>query len=425
MDDQMPAILGGKPLLKEKLPPPNNIGDEEVNAVTKVLRTGMLSGFLAMAGPQFLGGSEVRNFEDHFAEKFRVKYAVGMNSATTALEAAVGALGIGADDEVIVPPYTMCATATCVLTNNAIPVFADIDENTFNIDPKDVKRKITERTKAIIAVNLFGQPAALDELKKIADEHNLKLIEDNAQAPAAMFDGKFSGTIGDVGVFSLNRHKTMQSGEGGVLVTNDKRVALRAQLIRNHGEVVMDQMMEQDKNQQYEPLIGSNFRMTEPLAALSLEQLKKLDFLTEHRVALANYLTEQLAQFDFITPPFINPKATHVYYLYSMKFDAKKAGISRDAFVKAMQAENLPVSAGYIKPIYLYPIYQEKPHKCSGPFYYRKPEYPKGLCPVTERMYEKELITTDICRYPLTKDHIDLFIQGIKKIINAKSKLQQ
>jgi len=421
--NEKPALLGGTPLLPKPLPPTNTMGQEEIDAVTRVLKSGILSGFIAVAGPAHLGGPEGLALEQWFKNKFGVKHAIAVNSATTALQTALTAAGIGAGDEVIVPPYTMCATATAALCCNAIPVFADIDPATFNMDPVDVRRKITSRTKAIIVVNLFGQPAALDEFRKLADERKIVFIEDNAQSPGARFDNRWAGTIGDIGVFSLNQNKTVHCGEGGVIVTNDDRVAHRCQLVRNHGEVIMDSLMSANAQERYEPLVGNNFRLPEPLAAIAHEQMKKLDTLTRPRVELAQYLAEQLKQFDFLTPPAMHPQATHVYFLYPMKFDAAKAGMSRATFVKALQAENLPIAAGYVKPIYQYPIYQQQAHKCAGPFAYAKPDYPQGLCPVVEKLYAEELITTNICRYPHTKEHVDLFISGIKKVLAAKGEL--
>jgi dTDP-4-amino-4,6-dideoxygalactose transaminase len=418
-----PAILGGKPVLDKPLPPTNTMGAEEIEASSRAIKTGILSGFIGIAGPPHLGGPEVLKLEQWFKDKFGVKHAIGLNSATTALQAMLTGVDIGAGDEVIVPPYTMCATATAVLCCNAIPIFADIDPQTFNMDPVDVERKITPKTKAILTVNLFGQAADLDALQKIADKHNIPLLEDNAQSPGAKYKGKWTGTIGKASVFSLNQNKTVHCGEGGVVLTDDDRIAHRVQLVRNHGEVIMDHLRLQNPGERYEALLGNNFRLVEPLAAIAHEQMKKLDRLTAPRVELAEYLTQQLRQFDCLTPPHIPEGNTHVYFLYAMKFDAKKAGMSRAAFVKALQAENLPVGPGYIRPIYMYPLYQEPAHKCAGPFAYGKPDYPKGLCPVTEKLWFEELVTTNICRYPHTKEHVDLFVKGIAKVLAAKNEL--
>ena len=420
-----PALLGGTPILEKPLPPPNSMGQEEIDAASRVIKSGVLSGFIGIPGPAHLGGREVLALEAWYKSKFGVKHAISVNSGTTALQAMITAAEIGAGDEVIVPPYTMCATATAVLCCNAIPVFADIDSRTFNIDPVDVRKKITRRTKAIIAVNLFGQPAALDELQVIADEHKLTLLEDNAQGPGATFDGRWAGTIGKAGAFSLNQNKTVHCGEGGVVLTNDDPLAHRCQLVRNHGEVIMDGLMAADPNEQYEPLLGNNFRLPEVLAAIAHEQVKKLDELTKPRVEMANYLTQQLESIDCLTPPYLHAKATHVYFVYAMKFDATIAGMSRETFVKAMQAENLPLGGGYVKPIYRYPIYQQPAHRCAGPFAYEKPSYEGRLCPVTENLYAEQLVTTNICRVPHTREHIDLLVKGIKRILAAKDELER
>ena len=420
---EKPAILGGKPVLAEPLPPTNTMGPEEIEAAARAVKTGVLSGFIAIPGPYHLGGPEVLKLEQWFKEKFGVRHAIAVNSGTTALQAMIAGVEVGAGDEVILPPTTMCATATAVLSNNAIPVFADIDPRTFNLDPADVQRKLTPRTKAIIAVNLFGQAADLEALQKIAGRHGIPLLEDNAQSIGAKQGTRWTGTIGTASAFSLNQNKTVHCGEGGVVLTNDSRVAHRVQLVRNHGEVILDQLRLQNPSEPYEALLGNNFRLVAPLAAIAFEQMKKLDRLTAPRVELAEYLTKQLKQFDCLTPPHIPAGNTHVYFVYPMKFDAERAGMSRATFVQALQAENLPVGQGYVRPIYLYPLYQEPSHKCAGPFAHGKPDYPRGLCPVAERMWGSELVTTQICRYPHQKAHVDRLVEGIAKVLAAKDEL--
>src|SRR3989338_3232363 len=194
------AIQGGTPVLKNPLPTPYFIGTQEITAATKLLKQGPLSDYVGAPGAYFLGGKHVRSLEAAFVKTFKIKHAVSFNSATTALHGAIVALGIGPGDEVIVSPYTMCASATAILMNGAVPVFADIDEKTFCIDPVSVRKRITPQTKAIMVVNLFGGPADFDELKKIAKEFNLKIIEDNAQSPGAKYKDKYNATIGDIGV---------------------------------------------------------------------------------------------------------------------------------------------------------------------------------------------------------------------------------
>lgn len=419
------AINGGRPILKGQLPEVFNIDKKEISAVNKVLKSGTLSDFVGAKGDRFFGGKNVKKLEALFCKKFGVKHAVSFNTATTALHGAIVALGIGPGDEVIVPPYTMSASATAILMNGAVPIFADIDEKTFCIDPVSVRKNITPRTKAIMVVNIFGGPADFDELLKIAKEFNLKIIEDNAQSPGAKYKGKYTATIGDIGVFSFNFHKVIQSGEGGVLITNNDNYALRAQMSRNHGEMYADQTPDYNLG----PIIGSNYRMTEIEAVIAYEQLLKLDFLNKKRIELANYLTKKLRDIDGLELPYVAKENKHVYYLYPIKIDEEKLGISRSSFVKAMFAEGMPVYSSYVKPIYLLRLFQEKKvfnnthFPFEGSHYQGKVDYSKGICPVTERMYEKELIFTNICQYPRTKKHIDLFVSAVKKIIENKQEL--
>ncbi len=422
------ALFGGPQAFTEPLQPIHNAGSEEIVAVQRVITRGPLSGFVGTPGEKFKGGPEVRRFEEKFQEKFGVKHAVTFNSATTALHGAIVALEIGPGDEVIVPPYSMAASATCVLQNGAVPIFADIDERTFCISPASIRERITKYTKAIVVVNLFGQAAAMDEIIAIAKEHDLKVIEDNAQSPGATYKGKLLGTIADIGVFSLNVNKIVQAGEGGILVTNNDRYAHRAQLLRNHGESVVDALPDYQDG----PIFGSNYRMTEIEAAIAYEQFEKLQFLTDKRLELCTYLTQKLEalNIDGLTLPYIPAENTHVYFQYAMKVDETKLGVSRDMLARALNAEGFQMSAGYVKPIYLLRVFQERKafNNTNFPFEYDgydgKPDYSKGLCPVVERMFERELLATQLCQHPRTTKHIDQFVEALQKILAHKDELQ-
>jgi dTDP-4-amino-4,6-dideoxygalactose transaminase len=402
------------------------VGEEEVAAATRVLTAGPLSGFIGTAGEKFLGGPEVRRFEDRFAEKFGVKHAISFNSGTTALHGAVMAIGVGPGDEVIVSPYSMAASAVCVVNNGAVPVFADIDPRTFCLDPNSVREKITKYTKAIVVVNLFGQAAAVDEILAIAREHNLKVIEDNAQSPAAMTRGRFAGTVGDVGMFSFNVNKVAQCGEGGVLVTNDDSYALRARLLRNHGESVVDDLPGYSAG----PVFGSNYRMTELEAAIAYEQLEKLDRFNAHKIMLCEYLTECLRGIEGLATPYIPDGNTHVYFQYALLIDEQKLGISRDLLAAAMAAEGFPLSRGYVKPIYHLRMFQERKafNETHFPFEYEgyggKPDYSKGSLPVVERLHGRELASTMLCQYPRTKEHVDIFVAALERILANKEAIK-
>lgn len=416
------AIFGGTPVLKQPLPAPYLIGKKEMAVAAALLKEGPLSDFVGAPGKFFLGGKHVRSLEAAFVKKFKVKHAVSFNSATTALHGALVALGIGPGDEVIVPPYTMSATPMAVLMNGAVPIFADIDPDTFCLDANAVEKSITKRTKAILAVNLFGQAADYGALLPLAKKYKLKLIEDNAQAPGALRRGRPAGTIGDIGVFSFNVHKTIQSGEGGVLVTNNKRYALRAQMCRNHGENLAGTYPEAGL------LVGSNYRMTEFTAALCEVQLSRLDFLTKKRRALVAHLSKCLTGIKGITVPPVSKENHHVYYVYPLKIDEKRLGISRDTLVNAMAAEGYPMSKGYEKPLYLLPLFQKRQafNATHFPFDYQgmRQNYKKGICPVAERLYEKELTFTVVCQHPRTKRDIDSFVRALKKVLAHKDELQ-
>jgi perosamine synthetase len=411
-----------------KQKPFNSIGQEEADAAARVMASKHLSGFIGRAGDAFLGGPCVRQLETDFRDFFGVAHAVSFNSASTALQAAVAALGIGPGDEVITSPYTMSATATAVLLNCAIPVFADIDPQTYCLDPASVEQRITRKTRAILAVNLLGGSADYDELRKLADAYGIRIIEDNAQAPGGRYKGRYTGTIGDIGIFSLNVHKVIQCGEGSVLITNDETCAYRSQLVRNHGEVVVDDLQgERD----VEFLAGNNFRLSEIHAAIASEQLKKLDGLNAGRQRLAAYLTEKLSAFPWIQPCHVPADVDHVYYLYPFQFVRERIGISRDTFVKAMRAEGFNAAAGYQKPLYLFPMYQQKRMFPHSQFPFVSTEYPsdvsyaKGICPVAERMYEERLVTTTVYQPPNTEAEVDAFADVMRRIEVQAPALQE
>lgn len=431
------ALLGGKPIRKKKFPAYNTIDGKELKAVTKVMKSGALSKYFGSWHPNFYGGDTVRSLEREWAQHFGVKHAVAVNSATSALYAACGALGIGPGDEVIVPPYTMAASVTGVLLYNAIPVFADIEDDYFCLDSKSVEKKITKRTKAIMTVDLFGHPYDSESINRIARKYGLKVIEDAAQAPDALYKQKYAGTLSDIGVYSLNYHKHIHSGEGGIAVTNNDRLAERMQLIRNHAEAVVGSKGESDISN----MLGFNFRMTEVEAAIAREQLKKLKNLVDIRIKNCRYIEECLRGISSITSPKMRSGCKHVYYMHVFKIDGKSAGVSRDLFIKAVKAE-LPASegredegvlinCGYVKPLYLEPLYQKMilyggkncPFKC--PHYKGNVSYKKGLCPTVERMHYKELFLHHLMHANMKKRDLDDFISAFWKVWENRKELKR
>jgi len=312
------------------------------------------------------------------------------------------------------------------LVYNAIPVFADIEEDYFCLSPESVEERITKQTRAIIVVDIFGQPYDAEKINSIAKKHDLKVIEDCAQAPGAKYKGGFAGTLGDVGVYSLNYHKHIHCGEGGVVVTNDDAIAERVQLIRNHAEAVVEAKGVEDITN----MMGFNCRMTEIQAAIARCQLRKLDDLIIARQNNCKYLELGLSQIPAITIPPVRKDTEHAYYVHPLKFDAEKAGVSREQFIDAVKtelsytglrkSEGVKVSCGYVKPLYLQPLFQKK--MCYGnkgfPFNFsdNTPNYSKGICPVTERMYEKELFMHELIHSFMTKDDLDEVVSAFVKV---------
>jgi perosamine synthetase len=429
------ALLGGARVRKEKFPACWPIGKEEEDAVLRVMRSGVLSKFLGSWHEDFYGGPEIRALESEWAAYFDAKHAIAVNSATSALYCAVGAIGIGPGDEVIVSPYTMSASATAALIYNAIPVFADIEEDYFCLSPESVEKRITDKTKAIIVVDIFGQPYDADGINAIAKKNGLYVIEDCAQAPGAKYKGKWVGTLGDIGIFSLNYHKHIHAGEGGILVTDNDDLAERLRLIRNHAEAVV----EAKGFSTLVNMIGFNYRMTEIEAAIAREQLKKLPDLIEERLRNVAYLAEKLKNIPCLEPAMIRPQCKHVFYVHPIKFNAVVAGIHRDRYIEAVKAEIMPtelreseginVGCGYAKPLYLQPLYQQRtaygkdgcPWTCDK--YSGNVDYSKGICPVAEKMYKDVLITHELMRPGMTTQDLDDVIAAFVKVWENRSKL--
>ena len=421
-----PAILGGVPVRTKPLKERKTMGHEEKMAAMEVLESDVLSAFIGGKGKYFLGGQKVCDFEKLWAESYGFKHAISVNSWTSGLMIAVGAIGIEPGDEVICSPYTMSASATSVLFYGGIPVFADIDPVNHCLDPKSIEKKITPRTKAILVVHIFGGSADMDAIMDIAQRFKLKVIEDGAQAPGVLYKGTPIGAIGDIGGFSLNFHKHIHTGEGGMLVTNDDGIARKAQMIRNHGENVVEGL---DRDELVN-CIGGNFRLTELQAAIGIEQLKKLPKLLDVRNELADYLHQELKQFEFLRTykvPWEN--SSHAYYVFPVVYNMEKLGIPRNLFVRAVNAEfpkpdgyeSIPFTEGYVAPLYWSKIYQEQIAIGSKGFPFNFNEgitydYSKGICPVVEKMHTKEFICSSMVREPLTTEDMSDLVTAVKKI---------
>ena len=412
------ALLGGSKTISKPFERYNPIGVEELTAAKEVLETGVLSQFLGCWDPDFYGGPKVQEFERACEAYFNVKHAITVNSWTSGLIAAVGSLDIEPGDEIIVSPWTMCASATAILHWNAIPVFADVEPDTFCLDPASIVANITPYTKAIMAIDIFGHSADMEVINKIATEHGLKVICDTAQAPGALYKGKYAGTMADIGGYSLNYHKHIHTGEGGVLVTDDDNLADRMRLIRNHAEAVIGDKGVTNINN----MIGYNFRLGEIECAIGIEQLKKLKSLINTRQSAAERLTNGLQNLEGLTVPVVNEECTHVYYVYPIVLDCNKLGVSREKIVKALEAEGISgLMPGYAN-IHLLPMFQQKIAYGSSGFPWssdvckREVSYKKGICPIAEKLHDETFLGFEMCLHDLANEEIDLVISAFIKV---------
>ena len=413
------AINGGTPVIAAPFPPYRSLGAEEIAAANRVLHSGVLSAFIGAPGPGFYGGPEVQALEQEAAERFGVKHVVSVNSWTSGLVAAMGAIGLEPGDEVIVTPWTMVATATAILHWNSIPVFADIDPETFNIDPIAVEAAITPRTRAIAAVDIFGQSADLPALRAIADRHGLKIITDTAQAPGAFLNGVPAGTTADIGGFSLNYHKHIHCGEGGLLVTNDDILSERLRLIRNHGEAVISS----EKVEDLANILGHNFRLGEIEAAIAREQLHKLPSLVASRQSAAARLTEALSMLPGLKPPHVSSEATHVYYVYGMTLEIDRLPKDRNWIVEALKAEGVTgLMAGYHN-IHLNSLFRKRIAYGTSGFPWTglsagdsSVHYGPGLCPVAENLHQYTFVGLNLCAHAFTDKQVDHVIAAFSKV---------
>ena len=417
MKDKL-ALLGGTPVIRQPFPPYRSLGVEEIDAANRVLRSGVLSAYVGARGDRFMGGSEVRALEVEAGKYFGVRHAIAVNSWTSGLIAAVGAIGVEPGDEVIVTAWTMAASATAIVHWNAIPVFADIDRETFNVDSSAVESLISERTRAIMSVDIFGQSADMDRLRAIAIRHGLKIISDTAQSPGAKYRDHYAGTLADIGGYSLNYHKHIHCGEGGIVVTNDDRYAERVRLIRNHAEAVV----EGSQPSELSNMIGYNFRLGEIESAITREQLRKLAGKVESRQTAAGRLSEGLKGLVGLVLPKVSPNCTHVYYVFGMRLDGDQLGVTREKLVAALRAEGVSgLGAGYQNvhrlPMFRYGIAYGKngfPWTGLANVSGRLPS--TNSCPVAEKLHEQEFFYLNICAHEYTTSETEQVIAAFKKV---------
>ncbi|MCI6774410.1 MAG: DegT/DnrJ/EryC1/StrS family aminotransferase [Methanobrevibacter boviskoreani] len=349
------------------------IEQEEIDNVVEVLKSGMIA-----------QGPKVSEFEEKFAQWIGTKYGISTSSGTTALHTALLACGIGEGDEVITVGFTFAATSNSVLYTGARPVFVDIDEDTFTMDPSKIEDAITDKTKAILVVQLYGQSADMDPILDIAHKHNLLVIEDAAQAHGAEYKGRKVGTLGDVACFSFYPTKNMTTGEGGMITTDNEEIAKMARIYRAHGSSV----------KYHHDYLGYNFRSTDIAAAIGLAQLKKIDSFNDKRNENASYLTDGLKDVNGVVPPVVKEGNKHVFHQYTIKVDG-----DRDKWLDFLNEKG--IGCGVYYPI---PLYNQKLYKDLG--------YNQS-CPVTDKIVD-EVISLPV--HPsLTKDELDTIISVVKE----------
>jgi len=413
------AILGGEPVRSKPLPTVNdksgrNIGEEELKLLKSVIESGRLFRY---------SGNMVSSFEEEFADFLSVKYAVASTSGTAALHIATGAAGLGPGMEVLTSPITDAGTIIAILGQNSIPIFADIDPDTYNISPEDVEKRITERTKAIIAVHLFGLPTDMDPLLELAEDKGLTVIEDCAQAYLAEYKGRLVGTIGDFGCFSLQQSKHMFTGDGGITVTNDEELAGKARLFMDKG---WDRSLGLPRAY---VMIGFNYRMTELQGAVARVQLKKVKWVVERRRAVAESLTKRLGEIEGVYTPRVPKGFKHSYWLYPLKLELSMFKAPLSDIAKAITAEGVPAGTGYIgKPIYMAPLFTEKRgyggSKCPWmcPLYGKDVHYGEGLCPRAEETLNALL--TLPCNEYFTEEDVEDVAKAVEKVLSYYKKRQ-
>lgn len=374
------------------------IGDEEIERVIRVLKSG-----------RFVQGPNVEELEEKFAKYIGVEHAVATNSGTAAIHIALATVGVGPGDEVIVPAITFFSTATAVMHQNAVPIFADVELGTCNLDPEDFRRRITEKTKAVIPVHLYGGSAEMDAIMEYAEESGVYVIEDAAQAHGAEYKGRKVGSIGRIGCWSFYATKNMTTGEGGMITTNDDDIAEKARIIRNHGMVSRDDHV----------MLGYNYRMNELQAAIGVVQLPKLDTWNRIRTENSLYLLEKLNDVEWLTPPEIKPYVKHVFFWCPVSVDEEKLGMSTLDLRGYLMEHGVETRHRYKAPLYKQIMLQEKrayPKQCpfSCPFYGKEIDYSTFNCANAERIAGKML---GLPNYPgLTKDELDRIVAVIKSI---------
>ncbi len=402
------ALLGGEKAKKSPFGKGKRFGKEELKHLEEALEQNTLF---------YWNGNKVKEFNEKFAQMYGVKHCVAASSGTASIHVGLGAAGVTAGDEVITSPITDMGSVIGILYQNAIPVFADLDPHTYNMDPESIEGKITEKTKAVLVVHLAGNPADMDAIMNIAKRYNLKVVEDCAQSYMCYYKGRLAGTIGDVGCFSLNDFKHISSGDGGMCIMNDEDTFLKAFKFadKNYSRLSQDAQALRKID-----FLAPNYRMTELQGAVALAQLDKLEWICQKRHEYGEGISKGIEGLQGIYPHMVTDGGRCSFWFYMFRINERELGASREEFSKSLAAEGVPNQAGYIPAcVYEYELFVKKnayqgtdcPFGCK--FYGKDINYYKGMCPVAE-----EILDTAV-RIPVnefyTKQDMNEVIEAIRK----------
>ena len=442
------AIQGGKPVRDKEFRSKPYLTEESIERIVSLMREGRLTRFVGSPIPgtkeiiglnsnevenidydfSVLGGKSVRKFESEWSKIHQVDYAVSVNSATSGLIAAILALDIEPGDEVICSPFSFTASATSIIAANAVPVFADVDLDTFCVSSISAEEAISQRTKAVMPIHWNSNAGKLDSIISLARSKRLKVIEDASQSPGMLYKEKYLGTHGDVGVFSLNEPKNIMTGEGGIIVTNDKDIAVKCRLIRNHGEGIID---EDASKKSLINCIGYNFRLVELLAEIGCDQLNHLEYLNTIRKDNYAYLIKELvSEFgEHIIPQKITHLESYFPYTVGLRWISEKSSIHRNTVAEVLRTEGIPVAAGISRLMSDNPMFQKQVAfgKKGFPFSFYKNESSREYfipdMPNAMRLQNEEYLGFFQVGWPNTIEDMNDIVRAFKKIFNNKNKL--